>query len=407
MKIKARYLSLLIFALSFFVFVGCGSSPKYYLQENEINYFKLEETTDLSELGKSMNGTKDCIVALDADKASVILDSLASIGEVTAENLSMEFNLNGKGDYSQLSELKNIKGLASLTVAGENNNTDVSVYTKLPDLSTLVLKDQKISDYTPLSKSKSLKTLSLVGENIDYRTLTEITIEDIEIPVSDTNWVALELLKQNQGITTINHTNREQYLVGSSLEGEEHYYNLQFSGVAYASKKKQEITTSAEDSVSAITGTVAVVGTKNLLKNNYYTEQAMLKTWCGFSEDEENAAIFYPMTKDYTDADASASMINLAGTDFMEENFLTAVTVEDADYIYYVYALDKEGKLVSEDTSEAVSVYGQLYDIANSKYYTPTLILDTPISKDTAADYQNAVRNGVNEVLKGYPVRTL
>lgn len=399
-------LCLLIFA------AACGnesSQGKYFLTANEVNYFTLEENPqDLAKLGQAIDGTSNMIVALDAPSADYILNSLSSLGEVSAENLTLEFNLNGEGDYNKIADLSSIKGLTALTIAGINNFKDVSVFNNLPDLKSLTLKDQIIDDFTPLNQCPNLTDLSLSGETINYTTLLDLAVENINIPVADNNWVALSLLRENENIATINTVDRETFNIAEFLEPEQKYYNYQFADVAYLSKQKQAITATAGSSPAALDGTLAVAAPPNLLQQSYYSQQHMLNTACGMSEEEADAPIFYPYIQDYATAGADSTYLKLAGTNYMNEQFITAIDVSGAKYVVYVYPLNEDKSFTTDYSQGQLWIYAQIYDMENSAAYEPTLIYQSALGgEENAANYQSAIVNALNDYLAAIPVNAL
>lgn len=411
MKIK-KLLIILPLLLLLVLAASCGEDSakgKYFLTANEVNYFTLEENPqDLSALGEAIKGTKDMIVALDAPSADYILNSLDSIGEIEAENLEMDFNLNGEGDYSQLSSLSSIKGLTAITIAGINDFSDVSVFNTLSDLTSLTLKDQNISDFSPLSQCPSLTDLSLSGENINYTTLPSLDVENITIPVADNNWVALTLLKNNENLKTINSVAKESFNVAESLEPEQKYYNYQFEDVIYITKKKQEITAVNTGNPSSITGNMVVAATPGLLQTSYYADQQLLKTACGISEEETDPKIFFPYIQDYATAGTDSTYLKFAGTDYMNEQFITAVDIENAKYIVYVYAMDESGNFTTDYSQGQLWIYAQIYDIENNAAYGQALIYQSALGgEENAATYQQELLNALNDYLAAIPVNTL
>ncbi|MDO4542346.1 MAG: hypothetical protein Q4C00_05915 [Bacillota bacterium] len=393
--------------------VACNSDSssqgKYYLSPNETNYFVIEENPqDLSALGQAINNTENMLVALDASSADYILNSLDSIGEVEAENLTMEFNLNGKGDYGKLADLSTIKGLTAVTIAGINDFKDASVFQSLSDLTTLTLKDQDIDDFSPLNQCPNLSTLSLSGETISYTTLMSLKVENINIPVKDDNWVALTQLKANESLNTINTVDKDLFNVSEYLEDEQKYYYLQFADVIYMTQKKQAITTAADGAPQAIKGNMAVASAPGLLQPSYYSNQQLLNTACGFSEDDTNAPVFFPYILDYTAAGSDSTYLKLSGTNYMNENFITAVDTDNAKYITYIYATTEDGSFTTDYSQGQLWIYAQIYDIEDNLCYSPALIYQSALGEpENAENYQGEIIGALNTYLSSIPVDTL
>lgn len=408
MNIK-KLLTLVLGVGCLLIAAACGSDSssqgKYYLTANEVNYFTLEENPqDLSALGEAINGTKNMIVGLDAPSSDYILNSLSSLGEVSTENFTLDINLNGAGDYTKLGDLKTIAGLTSMTIAGINDFNDASVFSQLQDLKYLTLKDQKIQDLTPLSQAPSLTDLSLTGNTIDYTTLPELDLDNINIPVADNNWVALTLLKDNENLKTINTINKDAFNIGEFLEPEQQYYNYQFEDVEFITKKKQEITETNEGNPQSLTGNMTVAASPGLLQPEYYSQQALLNTACGISEDEENPAIFFPYILDYATAGTDSTFLKLAGTEYMNQEYITAIDPQESKYIVYVYGADESGNFITDYSAGQVWVYAQIYDTEANVAYSPYLIYQSALSDSSA--YQNEIINGLNTYLSGIPVDT-
>lgn len=410
MKIKKLPIFLLGIGLMLFA-AACGSDSdsqgKYFLTANEINYFNLKENPqDLSALGEAINGTKDMIVGLDAPSSDYILNSLSSLGEISTENFTLDMNLNGAGDYTKLGDLKSIDGLTSITVAGINDFKDVSVFSELKDLKSLTLKDQNIEDFSPLSQAPSLTELSLSGETINYATLLDLDIDNINIPVADNNWVALMLLKDNENIKTINTINKQTFNLGEFLEPEQQYYNYQFEDVIFITKKKQEITEAAQGNIQSLSGNMTIAASPGLLQPEYYSEQALLSTACGIDENEANPAVFFPYILDYAAAGADSTYLKLAGTEYMNQQYITAIDAQESKYIVYVYGADENGSFITDYSKGQVWVYAQIYDTEANVAYSPYLIYQSALNTGDSAAYQGEIVNSLNTYLSGIPVDT-
>ncbi|MEG2637927.1 MAG: hypothetical protein RR992_00275 [Clostridiales bacterium] len=399
--LAALFCSILMFG------TGCGKekSTEYYLQPNEVNYFMLKENpTNLESLGAAINGTKDMIVALDGVESAYVLNSLASLGDITATNLTMDFNFNGKGDFSKLGDLASIKGLNSLTLAGINDFQDVSVFNSLTDLTKLTLKDQAIDDFTPLAQCKNLKTLSLSGEKINFSSLLALPIENIEVPIADNNWVALNLLKTNTAIATINSVNRETYNVNEDLNDEQKYYNFQFTDCIYLTGKKGEIT-QQNQAPTAINGNLVIAAPANLLQPRHYTDQLMLNTACGLDENTKEAPIFFPYIEEYNKENSQSTFLKLAGTPFMQEKFITAIDAKEAKNAVYVYAVDEGGNFTTDYNKGQLWIYAQLYNLADGICYEPALIYQSALGGEAnAPNYQSEIIKVLDTYLQGFSV---
>lgn len=384
--------ALIFCILTVFAFFCC-SCGGIALSSSEVNSFNLEEgPEDLAKLGRALNGTEGIKVSLSAPEAAYILDSLASLGTVQTEGFSLEMELNGSGDWTQLSALSSIAGLGTLIINGINDMTSVEPISSLAGLRELQIYNGKVKDLSPLLNTTSLEKLHLELEEYDFSTLLQLPVSEIEIPVNDKIWVALDLLKNNPAVKTINNAGVDTYTSGEKLAEDPkrlYYYNqfkyVYFLNAVLQGVKAGEYTQAEEGAKPVLNDSVMIASPDGVLQDIPYREQKMLRTACGFSENDLEARIYFPYIEPYTESAENPTMIRFGGTARMRDDFLVSVSEDDCGTVVFFYAYEQE--TVREGNGDTVTVgqpVAQVVDLRNKVVYDPVPLASQDSSLEPA-----------------------
>lgn len=389
-------------------FPGCGEVS---LSTTDVNQVELPDgPDDLSKLGEALNGKSEIKVAITAPDASYILDSLSTIGEVETEEFSLEMDCLGAGDWTKLSDLATIHGLTTLILTGENDLSSLEPLVSLSDVSHLEIYDGIVTDLSPLAEMAALDSLYLELDHYDFPTLMSLAISNVEIPMRDTLWVAMDLLVQNPALEMINQMTTDTYSSKEYLEGNEEkiYYYNQFSYVfllndIMADVKAGQYTAAAEGAKAKITGSVIIAAPEDMLQDMPYREQDMLNTACGFEEDED-VLLYFPYMETFDAAVDDPVLVRFAGTKVLNDQFLVSISEDDCETVifYYAYTKNTQGE-GNGDTVTVSQPVAQIVDLRNHIVYDPVPLATVDPALETE-QRQAAYLEGLNSYLSGLEI---